>query len=463
MINLFQRALVAALTLCALVLTSCGDDVRFDDSQTGKFEQSIFISPEGGFSNIFLTTWNEAYISISDHIKIQAIFRLNDEVLDADIAASYYQSILWIIDGKKINIPNFRHTFLEPGQYDCILQTVTNFGDTLTDTTHIFVDTPSSISLAAPRNGYNQIDPFSEQEIPLQWNATGIDPWEMALCEIFCSDDPDELWESHKKTVHCDGKFSIKGPFLPNEDVLKEQNIDPSSNSIKFYWGVIMTVMNAYGIQKQDTSDIFKFSTKLINTDSSILNIPISYKYFHNNVMPDTRITIVSAQGDTLDQINSASISTVESVKLAAQTGVKVYMEEAYFDEYKADSFTIDIPEQAEIDADSVYFEDKTPPTIWPQKKEYMQDSPILFSVLDKGSGIALSKIDIHLDDASNVVYTYTEPLLEVVVPIKKPVRLYIRISDNAGNQSAPVFWKVTPKNNLQILDGPYINAEALE
>jgi hypothetical protein len=42
-------------------------------------------------------------------------------------------------------------------------------------------------------------------------------------------------------------------------------------------------------------------------------------------------------------------------------------------------------------------------------------------------------------------------------------MRVYIRVADNAGNQSAPVYWNVTPENDVQVLSGPYISKEELE
>ena len=460
--RLFYQALAVALALCALALTSCGNDVRFEQADENVFEQNIYIVPEVTVHS-FYTTRKEVYIGVNEPIKIQAIFRLNKDVLDADIAASYYQSVLWILDGKKINIPNFRHTFQKSGQYDCILQTITRFGDTLIDTTHIFVDTPSSIALTSPRNGYNQAEPFSEEDIRLRWDITGIDPWETTICDVYGSNKLGELWKKSLKTVPCDEKISITGHLLPDEDVLAEYGINPTDTSITFYWGVIMTVMNFSGVQEMDTSDIFKFSTKLINTDSSILNIPIAYKHFRNQLPPDTRITIVNSKGDTLKQINRSSIVSTESIKLPAQTGLTVYMEEAYFSEYKADAFTVDIPEYSVITMDSVFFDDNIPPTVWPTKTEFVEGTDITFSLLDKGSGISRSRINVHFDDIFETTYDYVEPILSVSVPNYKQMRVYIRVSDNAGNQSPPVFWNVTPKNDMLYLDGPYMNAEELE
>jgi hypothetical protein len=161
--RLYQIFAAACTTLCALALSSCGDDihlshlsrdeVEFSESQTNNFEQSIHIVPEGviGAAHVFYPSSNEVFLDTNEPVRIQAVFHLNGEVLDADIAATYYQSLVWKLDGKKINIANFRQTFYNPGEYECILQTIDTFGDTLRDTTKIFVNTPSGISLISPR------------------------------------------------------------------------------------------------------------------------------------------------------------------------------------------------------------------------------------------------------------------------------------------------------------------------
>lgn len=463
--KLHQVLVATGIALCAFVFSSCDNDIRFSESQTGVLEQDIYIVPEGvnGAVHIFYSPLKEVYLDVNENVRFQAVFRLNGNVLDADVAASYYQSLLWKIDGKKINIPNFHHSFSEPGEYDCILQTVDLFGDTLSDTTKIFVDSPSSISLSSPRNGYNQIDPFSDKDISLKWEVTGVDPWEYARCRIYGSNSEKNIWSHAIGETDCDDKVSIQGPIVPDKEELESYGIDLSNSTITFYWGVIMTVYSGNTVKEKDTSNVFHFSTKLVDTDFSILNIPITYKYYSNIVPPDTRITVVNVNGDTLNQIFSASKTTTESISLSAQTGVTVYLEEVYLDEYKTDSFTIDIPEHAVVNVDTVYFEDKIPPTIWPMKKEFPLDAPLTFSILDKGSGVAPSKIDIHFDEPTESKFTFSEERLDVYFSIKKPMRIYIRASDNAGNQSAPVFWNVTTRDGSHVLDGPYINKEDLE
>jgi len=138
-------------------------------------------------------------------------------------------------------------------------------------------------------------------------------------------------------------------------------------------------------------------------------------------------------------------------------------MEEAYFNEYKTESFTVNIPEHSVVNADTVFFEDKISPTVWPLNSYYLKDAPLTFSILDKGSGVASSKIEIHFDEAKEIKYTYSDTRLEVYANIPKPMRIFIRASDNAGNQSAPLFWNLSPKNDAVYIDGPYINKEELE
>lgn len=458
------RILAAALVACAFI--SCGDDANFHTSEKRTLTQEVYVVPEGitGAVHLFYSPKKEVFLNINENVRIQAVFRLNGEVLDGDEAVSYYRSLLWKINGKKINIPTFRHSFQEPGEYDCILQVVDRFGDTLIDTTKIYVDTPSSITLDSPRDGYNQIDPFSKDEIILKWTSTGIDPWETASCKIYASNKKEKIWKNYLGSSDCSEKTSITGPIVPDRDTLEKYGIFLNEESISFYWGVIMTVSNSNGVQAIDTSNIFHFSTKLIDADSSILNIPIKYKSFSsfNTFVPDTRVTIKDANGNILKEIDNAQSSSVVSVKLAAQTGVSVTLQEFYYDEYKAESLKVDIPKSTVIDLDTVFFEDNIAPSVWPLHSEFLIGDPIIFSVIDKGSGFSPSKSIIH-SDISSLEFVYYEPLLTITNSETKPWRIYIQVSDFAGNMSTPVFWNVTPKKDIQVLDGPYLYKEELE
>ena len=82
---------------------------------------------------------------------------------------------------------------------------------------------------------------------------------------------------------------------------------------------------------------------------------------------------------------------------------------------------------------------------------------------MDKGSGINASLISLHYDETDPVNFSYQEPVLFVMVPNNKQRRLYIQISDYAGNTTIPVFWNVTPKKDKFVLDGPYFYEKELE
>lgn len=465
MIHQFHRIFVAALAACAFTLVSCGDNAVFSDSEKRTFTQEIYVVPESitGAVHLFYSPKKEVFLNINENIKIQAVFRRNGEVLDADEAVNYYQSLLWRINEKKINIPTFRFSFTESGQYDCILQTVDSFGDTLTDTTIIYVDSPSSVTLTSPRDGYNMIDPFAEQEIPLQWTATGIDPWESAQCTIYGSNKKESLWKKPLGSSDCVEKTSIIGPIVPDRETLESYGIYLEEESVTFYWGVIMTVSNSKGVQAVDTSNVFRFSTRLVDADSSILNIPIEYKSFYTPLVPDTRITIKDASGKTLKEIEHAQAHSTISTKLVPQTGVMVYFQELYYDEYKAESLKVDIPERSVVNLDTVFFEDNIAPTIWPLSSKVPIGEPIVFSILDKGSGISISKIQVHYEETNPVHYTFSEPLLSIITDSHKDRRIYIQITDNAGNTSAPVYWEAKARSDTFFISGPYIHKEELE
>ena len=78
---------------------------------------------------------------------------------------------------------SFEHTFDSVGYRIGILNTIDYTGDTLKDTIHIFVGTPLQISIVSPPLNAG-VEPLSDDYIELNWDISGIDPWEKSNCAI---------------------------------------------------------------------------------------------------------------------------------------------------------------------------------------------------------------------------------------------------------------------------------------
>lgn len=448
-----------AILLLAVFQASC-NDVRFTDSDKEVLTESIYVTPEkfNGAVHIFFAPQKNVYLELNDNVKFSAVFSLNGDVLDADLATNYYQSVLWKINGEKFNIPTFRYTFREPGINTCTLLAIDNFGDSIYDTVNVYVNTPTHIYLNGPRDKYNQVNEAFDDTISLRWEIQGLDSWETANCSVYGSTDRKSVWKNFLGEADCNESINLIGPSY------KDYLIDlPSDYSETYYWGVVLKVRNERGVSEIDTSNIFSFSTKTPDSTISVLHIPIIYDKMSVFENPITIITITNFKGDTIAQDFSYFSNDYTTTYIKPQTGVKVHLEDELHPEFRASDFTINIPEQSSVVADTVYFTDKIAPVIWPISQEREFSTNFKFILSDKGSGINPNKIQIYKDDQDEIKGTYNDTLLTIPSIRDSSYTLTIIVFDKAGNTNTPTYWKVDTEGEKQILTGPFSNREEIE
>lgn len=462
--KILQTVLCALMVLGSGLFVACGDSVNFTDSDKRILSQNIYTVPENFISDVgeFDPTKKKYYLETGDRLKFQVLHSINGNVLDKDVASNYYQGILWDIEGQSFNIQTVRYTFDNPGHFYCTVTTTDNFNDILVDTVEIFVNTPAEISLTSPRNGYDQVDVNSIKNIPLEWEATGIDPWEYAYCTVYLSYEEEDLWESPIGTSLCSENVSLKPPTSTQSGY----NAYTDSYS-KFYWGVAMTVFNETGEQETTYSQAFSFSTTHKNNDKVTVIIPIELDQFRISNMrsPLMSMTVVNTLGDTLYTYDDISTIYPSYIYLEPQSNVTVYFEEHHYTEYKPNQITFDVPNVPEITLDTVYFLDKTAPTISMITKDLQKDSVIIFAILDNGSGVNGTRIETIVNSEKQLTSTFYNSQLYVPWNKKDKIKtLTIKAYDNAGNRSPALTWNVSINEDESItLNGPYIREEDLE
>lgn len=212
-----------------------------------------------------------------------------------------------------------------------------------------------------------------------------------------------------------------------------------------------------------DTSDIFSFSTKIANSEKSILSIPIIYEKMSVFNQPETIITITNAKGDTIQEEFSYLKEDYINIYIPPQTGINVYFKNNVQTEFKANSFTINIPEKTNVIADTVFFIDKISPIVWPTILERTENNNFKFIVIDNGSGINPNKIRIYKNETEEIEGVYNDTLLTIPNIRDSSYTLSIEAYDKAHNPSHSVYWKVHTQNKLQILTGPYSKKEENE
>lgn len=456
--------------LCAIyfwgisLLVACGSNVTIPDQDKKSFTQTIYVEPEGENSvvHLFHTKKDTTYLELNESVKIQAVYSLDEKELDRDIATNYYENVLWTIGNQKYNIPSLRLYFTEPGAHQCILQTTNLFGDVMTDTMTILVSTPESIKLTEPREGYDQLNILSSENLDLRWKVSGIDPWETTVCSVFASTQKANLWTSKLGTIACDEEVSLHGPFIDSSSLSKAELEDYLSYTNTFYWGVIMNVKYDNGNSKDVYSNIFSFSSQADYSGYASITVPFYLEKFDNTIhdSPNIFMVITDAQGDTLETYSHVT-ANIFPIYIEPQSGINIYMEDLNYTEYGSKHITFDATKNATIVTDTIVLKDNTAPTLWPT---YATLRKIQFAILDNGSGIDKSSIVAILNDRDTLNYEAGQTWLNINFSSQlneNSITVYAK--DYAGNSSSKLTWKISEDEGSVDLSGPFIRTEYLE
>jgi len=436
-----MKKLILSLT-AALSFVACDNSalIEHDIPQTAQYI-NILSSEKPSSTPLVLTGLGDtAYLDADVRYRFYTSYYTgNLNYLDESVNG--ISSVLWTIDSSFYNLQTFLHTFQSPGPKDCMLESVDYFGDTLRSHFTVLINTPNQINLESPADKDNQIDPNST--VLLQWNISGIDPWETAQCAVFASNDPETIWDTPIGVADCSKNIKLGGFGDTNQ----------LSNTV--YWAVLMAVDSPNGTTQYTQSDIFSFSTKLDNKGYSLLTIPVRYKNTISQYGINTEIILTSAEGDTLQKLSNKNGQASFDVIVAPQTGLKIIAREKALSEYKADVQIVDIPENSAILADTLLFIDRTPPQIHPDTSDSRTTSELNFFVLDKGTGINPSRFRVIVND-DTMSYAYNSPKLNFTSYCKSNCKLFIEGEDYAGNRLPDNYWKAYYMNGRMIVSGPY-------
>ena len=460
---------VAALCLL-LLLTSCRDDALISSRDLQSLQQGILS-----------TTWTEnyirhtkqvdtLYINQGETVLFTAEYALNGETVSQDSANNLYDSHHWEIEGDTIGASSVEYQFDSVGYYLCMLRTVDFAGDTLKDTVHIFVGTPLRISLVAPPL-QSSIDPLSGDYIELNWDVSGIDPWEQSECIIYTaiseniSISPSTQWIDILDSVSplasndCKNGIRLKGPLI-SEQWLKYYKINLRDSSLVIYWGVRASAYTNNGFQEVAT-DASAFNTLFLGGDSSVIQIKPTYAGLVSGSAISTRIVLVNTLGDTLKSISYDTLEKNLNIKVKPQSGLRIYAYETKQTDYEAIPITIDVPARTKINlTDSIVFTDKVPPRAAPVKTAFAPTDSVKFYFMDNGSGISQTQKKFVVADYDTVSAMYGNSIISFVNPCRRECKLKIPIPDNAKNRNTELYWRLEPgKDSLRIF-GPFVPKE---
>lgn len=445
------------------ILWACGDNYQLSEGSTPKMEQFVFVVPDKSSGEPFFSyspIGTVVYIDVDESVKFWAGYTLDGHFISTESAPDYYLNHLWTIGDESYNISAFRYEADSSGHLLGSLQTVDFLGDTLLNRFDIYINSPISIDLKFPDNGFNQVDPLSDDGVELRWDIDGKDPWEHSTCNIFASLSADSVWNSELGEVDCSKEISINLPILSDTEWLKKHKVNLQDSSITLYWGVVAKNLAHDGFAEIDTSDIFRFSTLYTAGDSAKLVIPINYKDLSPSKTAVTLITLTNFKGDTIAQLKDSSVQTEIVTKVSSQTGLQIFAEAATFPDFRADPISIDVPKRAKIVLDTIQFQDKEPPQIAAFKNVFAQNEPLKFYALDQGVGINDKKLTVMIYPDTTVTrtnITYEAPFITFPNPCRDSCDFRISLFDNERNPSPAVQWHVKSEKDSVYLSGPFI------
>ena len=336
-------------------------------------------------------------------------------------------------------------------------------GDTLIDTLNIFVNTPLSIKSVAPVNGYNMASPEPDAEINLSWNIAGIDPWESSRCHVFASYDIEDVWETDLGEVKCIDDVKLVGPFV--KTLLYNDIIAGKANdtTVTVYWGIKAYISTENGFSEKDSTDIFRFSTHYIKTDSSVLDIPIVYRGIRGNDI-HTSILVISAHGDTLEVLDSRIAMATLHTTVTAQSGIRIVAAEKRKTEYTSEEITINVQPGTHVTVDTITFVDQIQPQVALRSgvtvsgttdTSPIEGDSIVFYALDNGSGINPNRIAVT-SDTDTLAHVYDEPFIKFRNTCKKTCKLRVSVEDYAHNVSPKLYWNISMEGSEPVFSGPF-------
>ena len=469
----------AALACLFLFVAGCREDALIGPGDIQALQAYMTIGSYSENGKIYISPSSDSiYLQQGFRYTFEAKYLVGGHEIRPDSAQEVYRSHFWDLGDDSVNATILEHLFDSAGYYLFVLNTIDYGGDTLKDTAHIFVSTPLSIHLSAPAEG-SSIEPLSDDYVEMNWDISGIDPWEKTSCSIYAAvaDDiqlnrassyfsrPTSSWLGVLDTLDplytgdCQNGALLKGPLI-SEEWLKRNGFNLRDTSLTVYWGVKATAYTENGFEEY-SSDVSMFNTLFLGGDSSVIQIKPTYESLVTGTSVSTRIVLVSALGDTLKDFLYDTPKQATSVKVAPQTRLRLYAHETKLTDYEPKTITIDVPEHSIVRlADSIVFTDKIPPKAAPVKNDFALSDSIKFYFMDMGSGINPTQKKFILADYDTVDVAYESSTLTFANPCRRECKIKIPIPDNARNRNTELFWTMTPFKDSLHIAGPFVQTE---
>ena len=468
-----SKLLFGIVLACTLLLfVGCREDALISRTDISFLQQEILVSTWNDEDHFIQHTeqLDTLYVNQGETVVFTASYALNGNAISADSAINLYNSHYWELDGETLNAFSFEHHFDSTGYRIGILSTIDYTGDTLRDTIHIFVGTPLSITLVTPPRDAG-IEPLSEDYIELNWDVSGIDPWEESYCAVYAAVTENVSYSGQTKWLDfldslddlasndCKSGMRLKGPLI-SAQWLKKNNLDLKDTSLVIFWGVKAYAYTDFGFREQAT-DVSSFSTRFLERKSSVIQVKPIYSNLTPGTKISTKIVLINAMGDTIKTVSYNEVDELLGINVQPQSGLHIYANETRLTDYEATPIVIDVSERSMIRlADSIVFTDKIPPKASPIKTSLALTDSVKFLFMDNGAGINPTQKIFVIADYDTVNATYESSILSFANPCRRECEIRIPIPDNARNHNSELFWKIEPGRDSLRITGPFAQWE---
>lgn len=365
--------LAAFLALTFLACTN-SDDALYDESSNSSISISAKLLLEKD--------------SISRQGKADTVRPGDTLTFIADIEPSRsirIQRYYWTLDGDKwASEFSFRSNISEPGHHEVVFVLVDYFGDTLTDTLHVWVGNLPILDEKAfiPHPGTQQIP--TESGISFAWHAY----------------DPDSIYSMRYRFILKDAsQKDILDTIIDKANLVYQKPLDPLA---QYYWSVF--AFNEIGMTAP-TAISSSFFTKGAKGESAIAG-KIQTSAYGNRISFDSicvSLAFLDSSGETIstDTLSGRTDEVLRYSKKPLAPGTyKVITSLPRLTDYIPDTMSAQLLPSEVYKAETIYLNDIAPPTIRAIPSGDTLDflDTLRFFVKDGGTNLSSNDIQINFN-----------------------------------------------------------------
>ena len=141
-----NRLILSILLYAVLFLSACGDDHLA--SESNNLQQFVYAVADGYTGDIVNNNdaLGDLYLEQGQTVRFYAAYGLGKAIFTDETLQQYHGGCSWSIENDNFNLPSFRYTFSNSGDFAGSLETVDLYGDTLHNDFRVHVNTPNGIT-----------------------------------------------------------------------------------------------------------------------------------------------------------------------------------------------------------------------------------------------------------------------------------------------------------------------------